>query len=94
MRAFRDASRLAEAESLILEAKDIFTRRYGEDDGPTISTDSSLATLALARGDPAGAETLFRQALELARKRWGANAPRLASLVTCIDEARAAARVE
>lgn len=131
----RDASCLAEAESLILEAKDIFTRRYGENADTTISADGSLANLALARGDlaradsiretlpgryqqtqqggyahiwalvylgevklrrgkEAEADTLFRQALELARRHWSAHDHRLAHLVIYINEARAAARVE
>ena len=57
----RDASRLAEAESLILEAKAIFTRLKAEGDG--ISTDSSLASLALVRGDLARAESLSKEVL-------------------------------
>jgi serine/threonine-protein kinase len=59
----RDASRLAEAETAILEAKAIFTRLLGESDGNTTSTDSSLASLALVRGDLARAESLSKEVL-------------------------------
>jgi len=110
----KDESRLAEAESLILEARPLFVRHYGEDHIATLSIGSQLGTLALTRGDlvraesireenlrrfrqvtegdyshiwalvylaevkralgkEAEAETLFGQALEMGRRRWGAN---------------------
>jgi eukaryotic-like serine/threonine-protein kinase len=62
-RQTRDASRLAEAERLILEAKAFFTRLLGESDGNTISTDSSLASLEIVRGDLARAESLSKEVL-------------------------------
>jgi serine/threonine-protein kinase len=129
-RESRDASRLAEAEAMILEAQSIFRRTKGESHSTTISTYSSLAFVALARnelvraeslreealrryqqahhehiwalfyvgevkrklGKDAEAETFFRQALDLARKRWSANDPRLEQLVSYVYETRAAAR--
>jgi len=54
----RNESRLAEAESLILEAKTLFIRHYGEDHGSTITADGNLSTLALTRGDLARAESI------------------------------------
>ncbi|HEV2706801.1 MAG TPA: serine/threonine-protein kinase [Pyrinomonadaceae bacterium] len=51
-------SRLADAESLILEAKTLFIRHYGEHHDSTITADSSLANLAHARGDLAREEGL------------------------------------
>jgi eukaryotic-like serine/threonine-protein kinase len=126
----RDVTRLAEAESLILEAKTLFTRQKGESHGATVSTDNSLVRLALVRGDLAEAESIskevlrrfqqtspgsyehisalvyvgevklrqgkaaeaeafFRQALELARRRWSANDHRLVALVNYVNQARA-----
>ena len=131
-RESRDPSRLEEAERLILEAKELFTRRHGEDHVAPISVDSSLATVALAQGDlaraesigedvlrrsrqtheggyqhvwalfylgeikyrrgrEAEAEALFRQALVLARRGWGASDYRFEHLVARVNEARAAA---
>jgi serine/threonine-protein kinase len=131
-RESRDGSRLAEAETLILEAQTIFTRSYGENHVTTVSTYGSLAHVALARGDlpraeslreevlrhyqqtdqgsyehiwalfyvgevkrklgkEAEAETFFRQALELARKRWDANDRRFQQLVSYLNRARAEA---
>ncbi|MET0645088.1 MAG: serine/threonine-protein kinase [Pyrinomonadaceae bacterium] len=46
-----DEGRLAEAEGLIREAKTLFTRHYGENHIATITAESSLASLARARGD-------------------------------------------
>ena len=48
--------RLGEAERLILEAKTLFTRHYGETHVATLSADSSLANLASTRGDLPRAE--------------------------------------
>lgn len=61
-------SRLAEAESLILEAKNLFTRHYGENHLATISADSSLATLALTRGDLMRAESIREEVLRRYRQ--------------------------
>lgn len=124
-------SRLAEAESLIVEARHLFVRHYGEDHVATVSADDSLARLSLTRGDLARAESmreellrryrqvaegsyshiyalsnlgetklalgkgeeaesLFRQASELARRQWGANDPRLVDLLHYINRSRAA----
>lgn len=126
----RNESRLPEAESLILEARDLFVRHYGETHLATISADSNLAMLAFTRGDLARAEsmreellgryrqiegenfsyiwtlfylaeikfalgketeaeTLIGQALELGRRKWGANDFRLAELGRYISQARA-----
>jgi len=62
-RESREASRLAEAESLILEAKAIFTRRGGESNEATIATDNSFAKLAIVRGDLARAESISKDVL-------------------------------
>ncbi len=59
----KSESRLAEAESLLLEAKTLFTRHYGENHLATISADSSLATLALTRGDLTRAESMSEEVL-------------------------------
>lgn len=59
----RDASRLAEAEALILEAQSIFIRTEGESANSTTSTYSTLAFLALARGDLARSERLREEVL-------------------------------
>jgi len=124
-----DKAPLAEAEKLILEAKDLFTRHYGKDG---VSTDRSLARLALHRGElaqaesmmealleryrrteqggfehisalfdlgevrfrqgrKAEAESLFRQASEVARRSWGANDPRFKQFIGTINEVRASA---
>ena len=70
-RESRNESRLAEAERLILEAKTLFIRHYGENHVATISADGNLAMLALTRGDLVRAESIreenlrrFRQADE------------------------------
>ena len=127
----RNAHRLAEAESVIHEARPLFVRHYGEDHLATVSADATLATLAFTRGDLARAEimreevlrryrqvdgegssyiwtlfylaelklalgkereaeTLTGQALELGRRKWGANDFRFKDLVRYISEARAA----
>ncbi|HEX6188944.1 MAG TPA: serine/threonine-protein kinase [Pyrinomonadaceae bacterium] len=57
----RNESRLAEAESFILEARPLFIRHYGEDHVATISADGSLAMLALTRGDLAQAERINQE---------------------------------
>ena len=57
----RNESHLAEAESLLLEAKTLFTRHYGENHVATISADGTLATLALTRGDLARAESMSEE---------------------------------
>ncbi|HWS55676.1 MAG TPA: serine/threonine-protein kinase [Pyrinomonadaceae bacterium] len=57
-RGGRDESRLAEAESLILEAKALFTRQHGEGHVFTLTADGSLAQLARARGDLAREESI------------------------------------
>ena len=62
-RESRNESRLAEAESLILEARPLFVHHYGENHIATISADSSLATLALTRGDLARAESMREELL-------------------------------
>lgn len=54
----RNESRLAEAESLILEARPLFVRHYGENHLATLSADGSLAKLAHTRGDLARAERI------------------------------------
>jgi serine/threonine protein kinase len=67
----KNESRLAEAESLILESKPLFVRHYGEDHIATLTVGIQLGTLAFARGDLARAESIreenlrrFRQAAE------------------------------
>jgi len=62
-RESRDVSRLAEAETLILEAKTLFTRQKGASHGATLSTDNSLVQLALVRGDLARAESISNELL-------------------------------
>jgi tetratricopeptide (TPR) repeat protein len=47
----RNHGRFPEAESLILEARNLFVRHYGENHGTTLSTDINLASLAIDRGD-------------------------------------------
>ncbi len=64
----RNESRLAEAERLILEAKTLFIRHYGETHGSTVSADGSLAKLALARGDLAWAESMREEILRRYRQ--------------------------
>jgi hypothetical protein len=53
---------------------------------------AGLAQVKLALGKRAEAETLFAQALKLARSRWGTDDVRLARLVKYISTSRAAAR--
>jgi len=67
-RQSRSENRLAEAESLILEAKTLFIRHYGENHLATITADSNLATLALTRGDLARAESLAEENLRRFRQ--------------------------
>ncbi|CAN5500028.1 hypothetical protein BH20ACI3_BH20ACI3_36160 [soil metagenome] len=67
----RNESRLAEAESLILEAKTLFIRHYGEDHGSTITADGNLSTLALTRGDLARAESIREEILRRYRQAGG-----------------------
>jgi len=50
-----------------------------------------LAEVKLALGKEAEAEALFEQALELGRRQWGANDPRLERLARKIEQARAEA---
>lgn len=129
----KDESRLAEAESLILESRSLFVRHYGEDHGPTLTVGHQMAMLARTRGDlaraesireenvgrfrqfaegghdhiwalfylaeakhalgkGAEAETLFGQAFEMGRRRWGANDFRFKRLARDIGRARASAR--
>ena len=64
----RNEQRLAEAESLILEARPLFVRHYGENHVATISADDSLATLALTRGDLARAEGMREEVLRRFRQ--------------------------
>lgn len=64
----KNESRLAEAEKLILEAKSLFTRHYGENHLATISADSSLATLARTRGDLPRAERIRKELIERYRQ--------------------------
>jgi serine/threonine protein kinase len=54
----KDESRLAEAESLVLESKSLFVRHYGEDHGPTLTVGHQMALLARTRGDLARAESI------------------------------------
>jgi hypothetical protein len=54
----KNESRLAEAESLILESRALFLRHYGESHEATISVGSQLAILALTRGEQARAESI------------------------------------
>jgi len=63
LRQKKDERRLGEAEGLLLEAKGLFTRHYGENHLATISADSSLATLTLTRGDLARAESMREEVL-------------------------------
>ena len=67
-RQHKNETRLAEAESLLLEAKTLFTRHYGENHVATISADSSLSALVLARGDLARAESLREEVLRRYRQ--------------------------
>lgn len=64
----RNESRLAEAETMILEAKTLFMRHYGENHGATFSTDHSLALLARARGDLETEERLLESNLRRHRE--------------------------
>ena len=66
----RSDSRLAEAESLILEAKPLFIRHYGETHIATITADGTLATLAFTRGDFAQSERM-REALSINFRKAG-----------------------
>lgn len=50
---------LAEAENLILEARTLFIRHYGENHTATLTADHSLARLAMTRGDLNLAEDLW-----------------------------------
>ncbi len=59
----RNTSHLDEAEVFILEAQTIFKRRNGENDGSTVSTYQTLASIALARGDLEQAEKFRTEAL-------------------------------
>jgi tetratricopeptide (TPR) repeat protein len=67
----RNDSRLAEAESLLLESRPLFVRHYGEDHVATLTNGTLMATLARTRGDLALAESIreenvrrFRQVAE------------------------------
>lgn len=59
----RNESRLAEAESLILEARLLFVRHYGEDHVATLTVGNQLARLALTRGDLTRAENIREENL-------------------------------
>jgi eukaryotic-like serine/threonine-protein kinase len=80
-RESRNPSRLAEAERLILEAKALFTRQHGEDHPTTISTNSSLARIALVRGDLVRAESLTEEVLRHFQQRHPGSYEHIMSLV-------------
>jgi eukaryotic-like serine/threonine-protein kinase len=61
-------SQLAEDESLLFEAKTLFTRHYGKEHVSTIAADRSLANLALKRGDLKKAEEMWEEIVERFRK--------------------------
>ena len=67
-RESRNEARLAEAESMILEAKTLFVRHYGENHGSTVTADTSLATLAHTRGDLARQKTFTKQLSDAIRR--------------------------
>ena len=62
-RESRNEARLAEAESLILEAKTLFIRHYGENHYATVTADHTLAMLAQTRGDLGRAESIHEETL-------------------------------
>jgi tetratricopeptide (TPR) repeat protein len=64
----RNHDRLAEAESLILEARNLFVRHYGENHGATLSADANLASLAITRGDMERAKSICEQNLIRSRQ--------------------------
>jgi len=56
-----DANGLAESENLILEAKTLFTRHYGNEHVATLSADMSLAQLERRRGNLKKAESMVQE---------------------------------
>jgi eukaryotic-like serine/threonine-protein kinase len=64
----KNESRLAEAESLILESRVLFVRHYGEDHGATLTVGYQLAQLALTRGDLPRAESIQEEFLRRIRQ--------------------------
>jgi hypothetical protein len=64
----RNHDRLAEAESLILEARNLFVRHYGENHGATLSADGNLCSLAITRGDLERAKSICEQNLIRSRQ--------------------------
>ena len=79
-RESRNENRLAEAESLILEAKTLFIRHYGENHEATVTADHSLATLAQTRGDLARAESIHQETLGRYREGDGSHLSALVDL--------------
>lgn len=57
----RNENRLEEAERLIVEARRLFVRHYGEHHTATLTVEAGVATLAFLRGDLARAETMMEE---------------------------------
>jgi tetratricopeptide (TPR) repeat protein len=65
----RDAGRYDEARREIERALDIWTRAWGTDSPAVAQGTSNLGRIAMAQGNAAAAEALFRRALEIGRKK-------------------------
>lgn len=77
-RKTKDDRRLAEAQSLLLEARPLFIRHYGEDHGSTLSINTTLADLAVLRGNYREAEVLLERNL-FEFEQWNGDAAALVS---------------
>ena len=64
----KNESRLAEAESMILESRPLFVRHYGENHVATITVGNQLAALSLTRGDLARAESISEETVRRFRQ--------------------------
>ena len=77
-RKTKDDRRLAEDQSLLLDARPLFIRHYGEDHGSTLSINTTLADLAVLRGNYREAEVLLEQNL-FEFEQWNGDAAALVS---------------
>ncbi len=89
----KNESRLAEAESLILESRVLFIRHYGEDHGATLTAGSQLATLAITRGDLRKAESIRQENLRLFRQLGEGNDGILGAIVSLAETKFTAGKV-
>ncbi|HVQ40399.1 MAG TPA: hypothetical protein VMS31_22850, partial [Pyrinomonadaceae bacterium] len=81
----KNESRLAEAESLILESRLLFIRHYGEDHGSTLTVDVQLATLAGIRGDLTRAENIKHEYLRRLREVGAQKSSQIMAMVSLAE---------